>query len=229
VFEQALQALGYGLCHQLPERSFFGGGVQVPVCARDTGIYLGFVVGFAVLWLTTRGRRPSGFPSATGWVVVALFIGSMVVDGVSSYGSWRTTTNLIRLFTGTAAGFGVAAIVYPLLNSELWADRNPERVLTPMWRLAIWALAMPLTVALTWWLGPLLGIAYPVLVSVAIVFTFVTVNMAFAALLPAYDRSAHSVRDLAVPIAIGCVLTVVEIAGAALLRYGLDGLASRLG
>ena len=44
-----LHWMGYGLCHQLPERSFFGGGVQVPVCARDTGIYFGVLISLALI------------------------------------------------------------------------------------------------------------------------------------------------------------------------------------
>jgi uncharacterized membrane protein len=33
--------LGHFICHQRPERSFFIGGQQLPVCARCTGLYLG--------------------------------------------------------------------------------------------------------------------------------------------------------------------------------------------
>ena len=65
-----LQWMGFGLCHQLPERSFFGGGVQVPVCARDTGIYVGFVVAFAVIALVHSGERPKGFPRPYVWAVM---------------------------------------------------------------------------------------------------------------------------------------------------------------
>ena len=61
-----LAALTYGIggfiCHQMPERSFHLGGLQIPVCARCLGIYAGFAltagaqrddVGFA---LGTTGR-----------------------------------------------------------------------------------------------------------------------------------------------------------------------------
>jgi hypothetical protein len=50
---------GSVLCHQLPARSFFLWGSQMPVCARCTGIY----AGAAISALVAVGRRsPKGFP-----------------------------------------------------------------------------------------------------------------------------------------------------------------------
>ena len=122
-----LHAFGYGLCHQLPERSFFGAGVQVPVCARDTGIYVGFVVSLVVLSALSRGRRPRGFPPPRAWAILGLLVLTMAVDGVSSYAGWRSTTNDIRLWTGLAAGFACAAIVLPMLNDTLWRSPGQGR------------------------------------------------------------------------------------------------------
>ncbi len=80
-----LQWMGFGLCHQLPERSFVGGGVQVPVCARDTGIYVGFVVAFAVIALVHRGERPREFPRPYVWAVMGVLLALLAWDGVTSY------------------------------------------------------------------------------------------------------------------------------------------------
>jgi len=55
--QNVMLALGYGVCHQLPERSFIEGGLQQPVCARCSGIYVGAIIGLALLfWLYRRGR-----------------------------------------------------------------------------------------------------------------------------------------------------------------------------
>jgi uncharacterized membrane protein len=40
-----LYAAGAFLCHQLPERSFYLGGFQLPVCARCLGLYGGAALG----------------------------------------------------------------------------------------------------------------------------------------------------------------------------------------
>ncbi|MBI5231743.1 MAG: DUF2085 domain-containing protein [Coriobacteriales bacterium] len=222
------RAFGFGLCHQLPERSFFGGGVQLPVCARDTGIYVGFIVGALVIYLLHRPKRPGGFPDALGWVTISLLFGLMVADGVTSYAGLRATTNVLRLLSGVSAGFSIAAVVVPLLNEELWATSDPERVLTPPWKLAVWVLCVPVTSLAVWFVGPMFGVAYPFLVTLAILATFTSVNMVFAALLPAFDRSARRLRDLIGPVCIGLLLTIIEIFGAAMLRIALDSLAARL-
>ena len=39
-FAYGAYAIGHLVCHQLPERSFYLGGVALPVCARCTGIYV---------------------------------------------------------------------------------------------------------------------------------------------------------------------------------------------
>ena len=48
--------VGSLICHQRPDRSFRPWGVQMPVCARCAGLYLGAAVGALLAWV----RRPAG-------------------------------------------------------------------------------------------------------------------------------------------------------------------------
>jgi uncharacterized membrane protein len=225
VVSQFLHWLGFGLCHQLPERSLFGGGVQVPVCARDEGIYVGFLVAFLLIWLLHRPLRPRDLPGPAALLVCALFLGSMVYDGVTSYAGLRETTNLIRLLTGTMAGYSLAALVAPLLNDELWVSADSIRVLSPAWRLAVWALSVPPVVLVVLYGGPLLGVGYPIAVAAAIIATFVIVNLVLAVMLSPFERKAQRGRDLLLPLAIALLLTVLEFLLASLLKLGLLGLS----
>ena len=229
---QALTAflhwIGYGLCHQLPQRSFFGGGVQVPVCARDTGIYFGVLVSLAVISALHRGSRPREMPSRAGWIAIALMIGAMALDGGTEYAGLRTTTNELRLITGLLAGFAIGALLTPMINDELWKTGSRERVLNTPWRLAIWLAAVPVSYAVVYWGLPFLGIGYPILVAVAIVATLTAVNLVLVCMLPPFERKADRLLRTWPPILVACAVAWLEIWLAGLLRTGILVLAARL-
>jgi uncharacterized membrane protein len=222
-----LHWMGYGLCHQLPERSFFGGGVQVPVCARDTGIYLGVVVSLALISLLHGGRRPMKFPTRWGWTAITLMIGAMALDGTTEYAGLRPTTNEIRLITGLLAGFAIGAIITPMLNDEMWRESAAERVLDTPLKLAIWFAAVPAMYAVVWWVLPLLGVAYPILVAVAIVVTLAAVNLIVVCMLPFFERRAENLLAAWPQISIAVAVAFAEMWLAGLLRSGLTALLSR--
>lgn len=218
-----MQWLGFGLCHQLPERSFIAGGLQLPVCARDTGIYIGFAVSLAVVALLHGRSRPTGFPHPRTWLVMAVFVGLMAWDGITSYAGLRETTNDLRLFTGLAAGFAMAVVVAPILNDELWRTASRERVLEPIWRLAVWVAVLPVSYLIIRSGGPLLGIGYASITAAAIIFTLSCVNLIVVAMLPTFDRRAESLFDLVPAIVIAVIIAVVEIWLAGILRQLLLG------
>jgi uncharacterized membrane protein len=226
--QSVLHAMGYGLCHQMPERSFFGGGVQVPVCARDTGIYLGVLISFALIALLHRGSRPIGLPTPAGWVAIALMIGAMALDGVTEYAGLRSTTNELRLITGLLSGFAIGALIAPMVNDELWRTSSGERVLNTPGRLAVWLLAVPVSYVVVYWGMPLLGPVYPVLVAVAIVATLVLVNLVMVCVLPVFERRAENVMDTWAPALAALALSILEIWGSGQLRAATVALARSL-
>ena len=70
--------VGQFICHQRPERSFFIGGQQLPVCARCTGLYLGaalaipFGLAAAVVASTRHNRRiiiVAALPTLITWTL----------------------------------------------------------------------------------------------------------------------------------------------------------------
>jgi uncharacterized membrane protein len=220
-----LHWMGYGLCHQLPERSFFGGGIQCPVCARDTGIYIGMIVSVLLVSLVHRGSRPTGLPTLTGWATIAVMIGVMVLDGGTEYSGLRGTTNELRLITGVTSGFAVGAIIAPMLNDGLWRESSMERVLSTPRRLGLWLLGVPVCYGVVYWVLPLLGPLYPALVAVAILATLTTVNLVMIAILPPFERRASRLRDAWPALLVSLGVSLLEIWGAGLLRTGILALA----
>lgn len=229
MLQSVLHWLGYGLCHQLPERSFFGGSVQVPVCARDTGIYLGFVVSLLLIGYLHRPARPREFPGVAGVTAIALMIAAMGIDGVSSYAGWRTTTNDLRLITGVMCGFAMAAIVVPMLNDELWSRSTPQRIFSPAWRLGAWLAGVPVVFVAVRWLAPLLGPLYPVVVALAILATLTTVNLVIVSLFPPFERRANRLTDAWVAILVAFGLTLAEVVASAMFRAAVESAARTLG
>ena len=226
--ETLLHWIGFGLCHQLPERSYFGGGVQVPVCARDTGIYVGFAVGLAILALLERGRRSSDAPPLLSGIALVGFIGMMALDGLTSYMGLRVTTNELRLFTGTLAGFALSAFTLPLLNGQLWVAPGSGRVLPTARQFGLFSLAAAGTTALVGLAGPAFGVAYPLTVGASILLTFTAVNLVIVCLLPWFERKARRLRDAWVPVGIAFGLSIIELAFSAALKNWMLVIAERV-
>lgn len=99
----------YWGCHQMPERSFFLGGYQLPVCARCTGILLGNIFALFTFWLIPF----------YWWYILLLL--PMAIDGFTQLANWRTSNNLLRLFTGMLSGYSIILIVANIIKSFIIA------------------------------------------------------------------------------------------------------------
>lgn len=85
-------------CHRLPERALSFRGRQMPLCARCTGMLLGYLS--YPLFL---------FDAAHLSLAVALLLNvPALADGVTQAAGLRTSTNILRLATGLLSGVGQA-------------------------------------------------------------------------------------------------------------------------
>ncbi len=88
-------------CHRKPERSFFWKGKQFPVCARCTGIHIGYL---------TLPLFMFGVFSLNIWWTLALILPTYI-DGLTQAFFKRESTNLLRVTTGIMAGIGGMSLV----------------------------------------------------------------------------------------------------------------------
>lgn len=83
-------------CHQRADRSFFFKGYQFPICARCTGVIIGYglTIPIYLLWQFYYHH-----------CLIACLI--MLLDWMIQYFKIRESTNIRRLVTGILGGFGV--------------------------------------------------------------------------------------------------------------------------
>jgi uncharacterized membrane protein len=129
-------AVGYSVCHQIPERSFQMGERSFPLCARCSGMYLGAFVTF--LYQLKR-KRAGELPPKKILFILGFLLLLFAIDGGNSYlhffknaPTLYEPNNTFRLITGLGLGIGMAAILYPIFNQSIWADWMPISPITSM-------------------------------------------------------------------------------------------------
>ncbi|MBU7042775.1 MAG: DUF2085 domain-containing protein [Theionarchaea archaeon] len=105
-------------CHQIPERSLFLWGEQLPVCARDVAVYAALIPA-TVLYPLLRPLHTSKLPSK--WYLI-IFLFPIALDGGTQLIGLRESTNLLRILTGSIAGSIVPFYLIPLMMASTSID-----------------------------------------------------------------------------------------------------------
>lgn len=88
----------------MPERSFFIKDMQFPVCARCTGVFIGWL--FAVVGI---------FFYRPGFITICVFCALMFIDWFLQYKNILRSNNIRRLITGILGGYALTSLYIILI------------------------------------------------------------------------------------------------------------------
>ena len=97
------------VCHQTPERSFYIAGYPLAVCARCTGLYVGFaaaVVFYPVMTSLKRTHTPE-----RKWLFIAA--APLAIDFALGFLGFWENSHVSRLLTGAILGAGSVFFILP--------------------------------------------------------------------------------------------------------------------
>ncbi len=121
-------------CHQKSSRSYFINENQVPVCARDVGIFAGMSIGlFIMIFIQSRRDykdiildllhiNKNYTQKQKSWIIVILGLITvlpMALDGGIQLVTPYESTNPLRTITGLLFGFGFSVFICSLILSSL--------------------------------------------------------------------------------------------------------------
>jgi uncharacterized membrane protein len=133
-----LDYIGSAVCHRIPVRTLFVDGRQLPVCARDTGMFTVALIGMTVLFGFV-GRSASDFPRRPYFWFFALCFIAWGFDGFNSYMLLvrrevflYEPSNLLRLVTGSMMGMAMASFALALFNQVTWRNAGDAATVRSM-------------------------------------------------------------------------------------------------
>lgn len=116
--EDIFNLFGSLICHQLPERTLSAGGALLPVCARDTGIYLGVFVSATYLLILGRWKTKKP-PRIVPSIIMCLLMVPMILDGGLSYLGVTESNNISRVITGALFGLPIPIFLIPAAHYDV--------------------------------------------------------------------------------------------------------------
>lgn len=88
-------------CHRKKNRSIKIGSYTLPLCARCSGVLLGYL--FLPLFFV--------FSSILKIVIIPILILPLLIDGFTQKWQWRESNNFLRLTTGILFGVGQCVLI----------------------------------------------------------------------------------------------------------------------
>lgn len=226
--EWKMYAVVHGVCAQ--QHNIFLGELQFPLCARNSGIYLSFLLTTLYLYAIGRGRA-GGLPP---WSIVAtlvLFVAIMAVDGFNSLfvdlgqPYLYPPDNLLRTLTGMGMGIAIAAILHIVLVKTLRKDVDDlQPVLKNWWELlGIMGLNLLVLAAIY---GNLSFMFWPLalLAFFGITGVLYLVALLLTSLVMGYEGAVTDLRQLARPAVVAIVPTLLILGSMSWLRFWLEGM-----
>lgn len=223
-----LWGIAYGICPQRPDHSLFFGGVQMPIEAREGGMFAGFLLGFIYLVILGRGKAKR-LPSPRILTLLVGFIVLMGLDGLNAvaYDLYLPTPYVPNLFmrsgTGLLTGLALSGIMIPIFNQSTWQQGKPVASLSG-WREVVPAL---LLLAIFWAAGlsgwkPLL---YPISIMAIFgqVILMVSLGTMVASILLRREGQVSNFTELAPLILIGLIVVVAVLGATSIVRFSLFG------
>ncbi len=219
--------IGYALCHQMPDRSFFAHEHQYPLCARCTGMYLGFVTG--AIWLAVRGRiKAARLPPTPIIVMLVGFIVAMGIDGVNSTISiipgapqLYHTTNVIRLITGTLYGLALSALFPPVFNSAIWSAPSGERTIKNWRELGLLVIVVAIEIAIVLAFTDQMLIPISIITIGGVLLLLSLLNSVIMLSARKMENVVSTWRQLALPMLFGLALGLIEITALVAMRVSI--------
>ena len=228
-----LDAIGYAVCHQIGERSFHIGPIQLPLCARCSGMYLGAMAGLLLLALLRP--RYAKMPRWQVIVPLAVFVLAFGIDGANSYlylikqvypGALAQIPNIyvpnntLRLLTGSGMGLVIAAALYPAFNQTVWKEtvEKPAMELKTLGILFAIQVVLDLLVLTD---SPIVLFPLAIISTLGVLVLLVMVYGMFWIMLVREDNQFTRLRQLWLPAVAGLTLAMVQIAGIDALRFWL--------
>ncbi len=212
MFDFFVDQIGFSVCHQIPDRTLSFSSILMPVCARCSGIYIGFVISTLVLFLMYR-KRQSLIAPVYAIIIFIVFISAAAIDGFLSYLQIYETNNLVRLITGYMAGIALAAIVMPLFNYQYYVDPLEDKILERPGKMVFFMFfAFLPMLALIFKINFLAGFFY-YFNAFSVFFTFFFVNLIVLYFIPAFAKKATRFfsRYLILPSLIAAAMAFLEL------------------
>jgi hypothetical protein len=224
--DRKMYSVVHGVCAQIHNVQV--GGLDLPLCARNTGIYSSFLI--TSLYLLALGRRRAAkLPPWPITVALGVFIAIMAVDGLNSMfvdmflPHLYTPQNWLRTLTGIGMGTAMAVLLLLILNISLRRDHDDQQRIVGNWLELGGALLINGLVLLAIY-GNIEIMYWPIAVAawLGIIGVLYCVNLLLAALFMRYEGMVTRVAQLAKPATFALVFTLIELGALSTMRFWLE-------
>src|SRR5262245_4088182 len=224
--EWKMFAVVHGVCAQAHTVDM--AGLRLPLCARNTGIYSGFLV--TVLYLLALGRRQAAkLPPWPILLVLLAFVVIMAVDGFNSMAvdmflpHLYTPRNELRTLTGIGTGVAMAVLIFLILNLSLRRDPDTDQRIVGSW-LELGGALLVNFLLLAAMYGNVGLMFWPIAISAWLGITGVlySVNVLLTALFMGYEGTVARAIQLARPATIALLFTLFELGALSAARFWLE-------
>ncbi|MGI6595498.1 MAG: DUF2085 domain-containing protein [Elusimicrobia bacterium] len=121
-----IHRIGSLVCHQSPTRTILVNNIPLPLCARCTGIYLGFLIGTLYQFILWRCHLKK-LPVLKISILSIILLIALILESIGSYFGFWTSHQNIRLILGLLGGSSISLFLIPIFNFTLFIKETKQK------------------------------------------------------------------------------------------------------